>query len=130
MINCSTTGKTLQRHRPICPRRYGDVSQLAEVEEENTSFWSKLEAVFARPSFAFTFVAACMLAGLFVAEIRLSKMHAERSALFAKTYLHLIDPLISQSLPSIRENQALPQATKYTPFVVNTPKPNINANRL
>ncbi len=68
---------------------------VAETSEENSSLWSKIEAVFARPSFAFTFVAACMLSGLFFAEVRLSKLHAERSALLAKSYLRLIDPLIS-----------------------------------
>jgi len=68
---------------------------VAETSEENTSIWSRIEAVFARPSFAFTFVAACMLSGLFFAEVRLSKLHAERSALLAKSYLRLIDPLIS-----------------------------------
>lgn len=68
---------------------------VAESDEENISVWSKIEAVFARPSFAFTFVVACMLTGLFFAEVRLSKLHAERSAQMAKSYLRLIDPLLT-----------------------------------
>jgi hypothetical protein len=68
---------------------------VAETAEDAQGIWARIEAVFARPSFAFAFVAACMLAGLFAAEIRLSKIHAERSALYAQSYLKLIDPLVS-----------------------------------
>ncbi|MFA5265511.1 MAG: hypothetical protein WC378_16960 [Opitutaceae bacterium] len=68
---------------------------VAESAEENASLWSRIEAVFARPSFAFAFISACMLCGLFFAEVRLSKLHAERSAQLAKSYLRLIDPLLS-----------------------------------
>lgn len=103
---------------------------VAEAEEESISLWSRIEAVFARPSFACIFVAACMLAGLFVAEIRLSKMHAERSALFAKSYLRLIDPLISQAQPAVLDRSALPRPAKFTPLAVNSPKDFSNANRL
>lgn len=70
---------------------------VLENSEESLGFWERLEAVFARPSFAFIFIAACTLAGLFFAEVRLSKLHADRNALYAKTYLQLIDPLVSNA---------------------------------
>lgn len=70
---------------------------VLEEAEESLGFWQRLEAVFARPSFAFAFVAACTLAGLFFAEVRLSKLHEDRNALYAKTYLQLIDPLVSNT---------------------------------
>lgn len=69
---------------------------VAESSEE-AGFWKRLDEVFARPSFAVAFVAAFMLAGLFVAEVRLSKLHAERSAALAQSYLKLIDPLITDT---------------------------------
>ena len=53
--------------------------------------------MFSRPSFAVAFVAACMLLGLFLAEVRLSRLQAERSAQLAQSYLRLIDPLMDQS---------------------------------
>ena len=68
---------------------------LVEAEAEAPSLWERLESVFRRPSFAFTFVTACMLAGLFVAEMRVTQVHAKRSAQFASTYLQLIDPALT-----------------------------------
>jgi hypothetical protein len=59
------------------------------------SLLERLEAVFRRPSFAAMLVIACMLAGLFLAEFRLTRLHAERGAQYARSYLHLIDPLLS-----------------------------------
>jgi hypothetical protein len=38
-----------------------------------------------------------MLLGLFLAEVRLSRLHAERSVQLAQSYLRLIDPLIDES---------------------------------
>lgn len=54
----------------------------------------RLEAAFARPSFAVTFVVACVLLGLFLAEARLSRLHAAYGAQIARSYVQLIDPLI------------------------------------
>lgn len=78
---------------------------LAEAAEEE-SLWKRLDAVFARPSFAVAFVAAFMLAGLFVAEVRLSKLHAERNAALAQSYLKLIDPLITDAQAGDRGAEA------------------------
>lgn len=63
-------------------------------EPERGSWWSRLDAAFARPSFAVTFVAACVLFGLFLAEARVARLHAEYGAEVARSYIQLIDPLI------------------------------------
>ncbi len=58
------------------------------------SLWQKLEEAFSRPSFAITFVAACVLLGLFLAEARVSRQHALYGAQIARSYVQLIDPLM------------------------------------
>jgi len=54
--------------------------RIAAVESrvERPGLFARMEAAFARPSFVVAFVAACMLLGLFLAEMRLSRLHAER----------------------------------------------------
>ncbi len=69
---------------------------VMESRAERPSLLARIEAAFARPSFAVAFVAACMLLGLFLAEVRLSRLEAERSSQLAQSYLRLIDPLIDQ----------------------------------
>jgi len=41
------------------------------------SLFARIEAVFRPPSFAVAFVAACTLLGLFLAEVRLSRLQTE-----------------------------------------------------
>lgn len=60
---------------------------------EPETLWQKLEQAFSRPSFAITFVAACVLLGLFLAEARVSRQHALYGAQIARSYVQLIDPL-------------------------------------
>jgi hypothetical protein len=54
-----------------------------------------LETVFSRPSFAAAFVAACILLGMFLAEVRVSRLHRERDTQLIQSYLRLIDPLVT-----------------------------------
>jgi hypothetical protein len=70
---------------------------VAESEAERSGLLARIEAAFARPSFAVAFVAACMLLGLFLAEIRLAHLHAERGVQIAQSYLRFIDPLMDQT---------------------------------
>ena len=79
---------------------------VMDSQAERLGFFARVEAMFSRPSFAVAFVAACMLLGLFVAEIRLSRLEAERSAQLAQSYLRLIDPLIDQ--PTVAINTRRP----------------------
>jgi len=59
------------------------------------AWWRRLEAAFAHPAFATAFVAACLLLGLFLAEVRLNRLHRERTVALERSYLQLIDPLLS-----------------------------------
>jgi len=70
---------------------------LLESRAEKPGPMARLDAVFARPSFAVTFVAACILLGLFVAETRLSRLHAERGSQIAQSYIRMIDPLVDSA---------------------------------
>ncbi|HUL54567.1 MAG TPA: hypothetical protein VLT83_14280 [Opitutaceae bacterium] len=69
---------------------------VMESPAERSGVLARIEAVFVRPSFAVAFVAACVLLGLFLAEIRLSNLHAERGVQIAQSYLRLIDPLMNE----------------------------------
>jgi len=56
---------------------------------------------FSRPSFAVAFVAACMLLGMFLAEVRISHLHHDRDVQLLQSYLRLIDPLVSNPTPPV-----------------------------
>ena len=72
--------------------------RIAAHADAASSHWlRRLDAVFARPSFAVLFVAACVLLGLFLAEARVSRWHAARGAQIARNYLQLIDPLLGET---------------------------------
>lgn len=71
----------------------------AQAASVRPAWWQRLDAVFARPSFAATFVAALVLLGLFLAEARLSRWHAARGAQLARSYAQLIDPLLGTVTP-------------------------------
>lgn len=86
------------------PRQPGSVQRevwrrLAHAESTPTSRtqhgWWRIEAAFAHPAFATVFVAACLLLGLFLAEVRLNRAQHERTAALERGYLQLIDPLLS-----------------------------------
>ncbi len=73
------------------------------------SWLARLEEVFARPSFALTFVAACTLLGLFLAQVRLTRIQSERNTQLVQSYLRLIDPLIeTAAVPA--KNTTAPQS--------------------
>ncbi len=58
-------------------------------------WWRRLESAFTHPAFATAFVAACLLLGLFLAEVRLTHLERERTAALEQSYLQLIDPLLN-----------------------------------
>jgi hypothetical protein len=70
---------------------------VVDGRAERPGLLARIEAAFMRPSFAAAFIAACMLLGLFLAEVRLARLHAERGAQIAQSYLRLIDPLLDKS---------------------------------
>jgi len=81
----------------------------AETPAPYLSLLARIEAAFARPSFAMAFVAACMLLGLFLAEVRISRLQAEHNTQLVQSYLRLIDPLL-ESATTARNDTAAPQS--------------------
>ena len=70
--------------------------RIATQPDTGPQGWRNLiESWFGRPAFAVGFVAACAVVGLFVAEMRVSHLQRERSTQLARSYLLLIDPLLS-----------------------------------
>lgn len=69
---------------------------------EERGLWAALETWLERPAFAVGFVAACALLGIFLAEVRIGHIQRERNAQLARSYLQLIDPLISAPGPETR----------------------------
>ena len=53
---------------------------------------AQIHAIFARPSFAAAFVVGCVLLGMFLAEVRNSRVQADYERELVRSYLRLIDP--------------------------------------
>lgn len=70
----------------------------AEASTLELGWIDRIEVAFRRPSFACTFVAACTLFGLFLAEIQVSRQQAQRNVQLAQAYIQLIDPLLESTL--------------------------------
>jgi len=69
---------------------------LTEGEPDQAAgWWAVVESWFARPPFAVVFVTCCALFGLFLAEVRVNHLQRERSEQLARSYLQLIDPLLT-----------------------------------
>jgi hypothetical protein len=81
------------------PRLSAEVWRRIALREGSTGtpegFWAALESWFSRPPFATMFVVSCALLGLFLAEVRVSHLQRERSEQLARSYLQLIDPLLT-----------------------------------
>ena len=67
-----------------------------DLPGHTTGFLGRLEAVFARPSFAVVFVLSCILLGLFLAEFRVTRIQAARGTELAQSYLQLVNPLLEE----------------------------------
>jgi hypothetical protein len=94
------------RARSAAPPRISSVApevwqriHATQVVGRRTGWWARLEAAFAQPSFAVAFVTACMLFGLFLAEMRLSRLQADRNAQLARSYVRLVAPLLENPPP-------------------------------
>lgn len=79
------------------PRLAADVWRKIATDQNNdpTGWRERLESWFGRPAITLSFVAACAVIGLFVAEMRVSHLQRERNAQLARSYLLLIDPLLT-----------------------------------
>jgi hypothetical protein len=76
--------------------------RVASSAAPRSAWWARAEAVFAQPAFAVAFVAACMLGGLFLAEMRVSRLQAERNLLLARSYVRMITPLLDSEPLAVR----------------------------
>jgi hypothetical protein len=82
-------------------RRIADADAETSAPRATTWWWS-IEAAFRRPAFAAAFIVACTVFGLFLAEFRLSRLHADRSARLQDSYLQLINPASAgQTAPQV-----------------------------
>jgi hypothetical protein len=82
--------------------------ELARCQHSDGTPWlTRLEQAFSRPSFAFTFMAACVLLGLFLAEARVSRQHAIYGAQIARSYVQLIDPLLAAETEANAKGKAV-----------------------
>lgn len=77
---------------PLTPEVWRRLQASAEARAE--TWWERVHAVFARPSFAGAFVLACVFAGLFLAEVRRSHRQNEYNLELTQSYLRLVDPLL------------------------------------
>lgn len=83
--------------------------EIAGAQPTRRGSWlTRFETAFTRPSFAIAFVSACVLLGLFLAEARVSRLHAEYSAQIARNYVQLIDPLLDSGTPAAAARKATP----------------------
>jgi hypothetical protein len=71
------------------------IALAEDAPRQSAGWWLTLEAWFARPPFAVMFIASCALLGLFLAELRVNHLQRERSEQLARSYLQLIDPLMT-----------------------------------
>lgn len=71
------------------------IALAEDMPRQSPSWWLTVEAWFARPPFAVMFLASCALLGLFLAELRVNHVQRERSEQLARSYLQLIDPLMT-----------------------------------
>jgi hypothetical protein len=75
----------------------------AEERDDPVRLRERIEAIAGQPAFAAAFVAACIVFGLFLAELRLSRAAVQRNHALAREYVRLIDPRIhSLVTPSAR----------------------------
>lgn len=88
------------------PRLRADIWQRIATRDRSPRFdnsgWITFSTWLERPAFAVAFVAACALLGVVLAELRISQIQRERNAQLARSYLELIDPLVTETAATHR----------------------------
>ena len=89
----------LQQWRQLEPPRIGTVRgevwrRIADADSRSgpTRFSERIEALFRQTGFSVAFVAACLVLGLFLAELRVSAATADHNRRLLRDYARLIDP--------------------------------------
>lgn len=75
-------------------------SRIANEDREPAalpSFFRLAQSILSRPAYATAFVAACVLGGLLLAELRVAQREAQRNHQLAESYKQVIDPLIKDT---------------------------------
>ncbi len=78
----------------LAPEVWRRIALFENRQREPAGFWGEIDLWLSRLPFAILFVTCCALLGLFLAEVRVNHLQRERSALLARSYLQLIDPLL------------------------------------
>jgi hypothetical protein len=74
---------------------------LNELQAHRGAGW--LVEQFARPFVATVFVFGCIVAGLFLAEVRVARLQSETSSQLARSYVQLINPLLGAQALEVRK---------------------------
>jgi len=82
---------------------------VADNLDAETSLFTRVKSMFARPSFSIAFAMACVLLTLLLAEVRTSHRQAEHNVQLVQSYLRLVDPLLDPQLntPAARSSENL-----------------------
>lgn len=83
------------RTAPIGKEVWSRIAGNDREARSRSGLWAAIESVFRQPAFALAFVVACGLLGLLLAEMRVSRTHAERDVQLVRSYMQLIDPLLA-----------------------------------
>ncbi len=99
----------------IAPEVWRRIALAEENDPVAPTLWERIEAAFRQPAFAATFIAACTLCGLFLAELRVSHQQAQRNVQIVQSYLRLIDPLIDNHPADQTVAASFRQSTAFSP---------------
>lgn len=94
---------------PVVPPLSGEIWQriaAAQAAPSTPDWRTSVGTAFARPSFAAAFIAACILLGMFLAEVRVTQLHHDRDLQLLQSYLQLIDPLVSAPTEPSQETRS------------------------
>jgi|GEM_PF-1490785 len=67
---------------------------VADNLDAEGNFFSRIKAMFARPSFSIAFAAACVLLALFLTELHTAHRQVQHNLQLVQSYLRLVDPLL------------------------------------
>jgi len=90
-------GKSTPAPDRLEPEVWRRIAAADDIDAE-PGFFARIKALFARPSFSITFASACVLLGLFLVELRTSRLQSQHNLQLVQSYLRLVDPLLGPEL--------------------------------
>jgi len=102
-------GQATPNSERLEPEVWRRIAVADDLDAAEPSLFTRIKAVFARPSFSIAFAAACVLLGLFLTELRTSHRQAQHNLQLVQGYLRLVDPLLDPELstPATRSSENL-----------------------